>query len=87
MSGYLQGWLENREISIAVTFNTPSSESIVSRRILREDIMLIGRCKDLEELPSPYPWRNSISCHSSSLPHAMACAATWRTIWLPSAAS
>lgn len=55
MSGYLQGWLENREISIAVTFNTPSSESIVSRRILREDIMLIGRCKDLEELPSPYP--------------------------------
>lgn len=55
LSGYLFDWLQGRELDIAVTFNSSSTESIVSWPMLREEIMLIGLCDSIEGLPSPYP--------------------------------
>lgn len=55
MSGYLYDWVEAGELDIAITFNGTDTETVLSRPIFREEMMLIGAAAAMQDLPEPYP--------------------------------
>lgn len=56
MSGYLQNWIADGELDVAVTFNSQTTDSIVSTPLMREEMMLIGAIDEMKSLPSPFPF-------------------------------
>ena len=58
LSGYLQDWVDAGELDLALAFDLPGSARIVSKPVLRENLMLIGRSDLAQALPSPFPLRD-----------------------------
>ena len=57
MSGYLYDWVEAGELDIAVTFNARDTETVISRPLMQEEMMLIGAADRMAGLPKPFPVR------------------------------
>lgn len=55
MSGYLYDWVEAGELDMAVTFNGQDNETVISRPLMREEMMLIGAVDRMRDMPSPFP--------------------------------
>ncbi|MCV2863115.1 LysR family transcriptional regulator [Albidovulum sediminicola] len=55
MSGYLYDWVEAGELDIAVTFNAHDTETVISRPLMREEMMLIGAADKMRDIPTPFP--------------------------------
>lgn len=55
MSGYLRDWVENGDLDIAVGFNMADTESLLSRPLFDEELMLIGTIEAMRDLPDPLP--------------------------------
>ncbi|KMK68274.1 transcriptional regulator [Puniceibacterium sp. IMCC21224] len=55
MSGYLYDWVEAGELDIALTFNGVDTDTIISRPLLREEMMLIGEAGQMRTIPDPFP--------------------------------
>lgn len=57
MSGYLYDWVRAGELDMAVTFNAPVTETVISRSLMQEEIMLIGAADLMRNIPNPFPVR------------------------------
>ncbi|WP_435259952.1 LysR family transcriptional regulator [Thioclava sp. FR2] len=57
MSGYLYDWVGAGELDIAVTFNTRDTDTVMSRQLMQEEMMLIGAAKKMVDMPNPFPVR------------------------------
>ena len=55
MSGYLCDWVEAGELDIAVTFNARDTETVISRPLMQEEMMLIGAADQMQDMPDPFP--------------------------------
>lgn len=55
MSGYLQDWVENGELDLAVGFNMADSRTLLSRQLFDEELMLIGATEKMLGFPDPFP--------------------------------
>ncbi|MCB1357589.1 MAG: LysR family transcriptional regulator [Maritimibacter sp.] len=55
LSGYLLGWVNAGELDLAMVFDAQNTSTIMSRAVLKEDLVLIGRTDLMAQLPSPYP--------------------------------
>lgn len=55
MSGYLYDWVQSGELDIAVTFNARDTETVISRPLMQEEMMLIGAADRMRDMPNPFP--------------------------------
>ncbi|MDT0684312.1 LysR family transcriptional regulator [Roseicyclus sp. F158] len=55
MSGYLYDWVEAGELDMAITFNGLDTDTVLSRPMFREEMMLCGATDAMRDLPSPFP--------------------------------
>lgn len=55
MSGYLYDWVEAGDLDMALTFNGADTETIISRPLFGEEMMLIGETGAMRDLPDPFP--------------------------------
>ena len=55
MSGYLYDWVGAGDLDIAITFNCQDTDTVITRPIMQEEMMLIGETKKMVGFPCPYP--------------------------------
>ena len=55
MSGYLYDWVGTGDLDIAITFNCQDTDTVITRPIMQEEMMLIGETKKMVGFPCPYP--------------------------------
>lgn len=56
MSGYLYDWVASGELDIAITFNRDDTETVISKPLMREEMMLIGATEAMRDIPEPFPF-------------------------------
>ena len=56
MSGYLHDWVASGELDIAITFNEQDTETVISKPLMREEMMLIGATEAMRDIPEPFPF-------------------------------